>query len=95
MTLLSRRDKTSLSTILLILSVSLATSLTGPAWACRCVPPPPPLDALAEADQVFHGTVVAIAVEEEGFAHFVEFEVHEVWKGSASAELVVLSLIHI
>ena len=30
MTLLSRRDKTSLSTILLILSVSLATSLTGP-----------------------------------------------------------------
>ena len=90
MTLLSRRDKASLSTILLILCASLATISTGAAWACRCIaPPPPPLDALAEADHVFHGTVVAIAVEDEGFEHFVEFEVHEVWKGSARPGLIV------
>ena len=95
MTLLSRRDKTSLSTLLLILCASLATISTGAAWACRCVaPPPPPLEALAEADHVFHGTVVAIAVEDEGFEHFVEFEVHEVWKGSARPGRI-LSLIHI
>ena len=90
MTLLSQRDKASLSTILLILCASLATISTGAAWACRCIaPPPPPLDALAEADHVFHGTVVAIAVEDEGFEHFVEFEVHEVWKGSARPGLIV------
>ena len=90
MTLLSRRDKASLSTLLLILCASLATISTGAAWACRCIaPPPPPLDALAEADHVFHGTVVAIAVEDEGFEHFVEFEVHEVWKGSARPGLIV------
>ena len=90
MTLPSQRDKASLSTILLILCASLATISTGAAWACRCIaPPPPPLDALAEADHVFHGTVVAIAVEDEGFEHFVEFEVHEVWKGSARPGLIV------
>ena len=90
MTLLSRRDKTSLSTALLMLCAALAPSSPATAWACRCIaPPPPPREALAEADHVFHGTVVAIAVENDGFDHLVEFEVHEVWKGSARAELVV------
>ena len=90
MTLFSRRDKASLSAFLLILCASLATISTGAAWACRCIaPPPPPLEALAEADHVFHGTVATIAVEDEGFEHFVEFEVHEVWKGTARPGLIV------
>ena len=75
----------------MILCASLATISTGAAWACRCIaPPPPPLEALAQANHVFHGTAVAITGDgPEAFDLIVEFEVHEVWKGSIEPELMV------
>ena len=53
------------------------------AYACSCAPPPPPAEALAEADAVFHGTVVGMEVPEAGGLPMmkVTLAVHDVWKG--------------
>lgn len=56
------------------------------ARACSCLPPPPPVDALAEADAVFHGRVIRIRWADEtapfGLAAAeVTFEVFDRWKG--------------
>ena len=60
-----------------------------PLSACSCAgPPPPPMEALAQSDHVFHGTVVSIDTSDPT-RHFVRFEPHAVWKGSAEEELEV------
>lgn len=60
-----------------------------PLSACSCAgPPPPPMEALAQSDHVFHGTVVSIDTSDPA-SHFVRFETHAVWKGSAEEELEV------
>ena len=55
------------------------------ALACSCVPPAPPLEALAEADAVFHGRAIRIRwVDSEPFGLAeaeVTFEVYDRWKG--------------
>ena len=60
-----------------------------PLSACSCAgPPPPPMEALAQSDHVFHGTVVSIDTSDPT-SHFVRFETHAVWKGAADEELEV------
>ena len=85
----SRRGRNTLA-LLVLLSASITGAQSSSLHACRCVaPPPPPLEALAEAASVFHGTVVSIAVEDDGFDHLVTLDVHAVWKGTAASELTV------
>ncbi len=50
-----------------------------------CIEPPPLDQAIAEAESVFVGTVVALDFD----ARLATFEVIEVWKGSVGAEAVV------
>ena len=85
----SRRGRNALA-LAVLLSASITGTQSGSLHACRCAgPPPPPLEALADADRVFHGTVVAIALEDKGFDYFVEFESHAAWKGNAASQLTV------
>ncbi|MEE3198394.1 MAG: hypothetical protein VX254_00055, partial [Planctomycetota bacterium] len=46
------------------------------------------MDALAESDHVFHGTVISIDTSDPA-SHFVRFETHAVWKGAEEGELEV------
>ena len=62
-----------------------------PSYACSCVPPDPPREALANSDVVFMGTVVSLREFErdDGLVSSadpttVEFSVGTVWKGTVS-----------
>ena len=59
---------------------------TSHIYACSCVPPKPPLEALARADAVFSGEVVSLKEPRGWWASStdpitVEFRVIAVWKG--------------
>lgn len=62
-----------------------------PIYACSCVPPDPPADALAKSAVVFMGTAVSVREFErdDGLLSSadpttVEFDVKTVWRGSVS-----------
>jgi hypothetical protein len=72
----------------------LMASAPQQAFACSCIPPRPPLEAMADSDAVFAGKVVRI--EEEGGAMIssadpvkVVFEVSQVWKGEEDAAIAL------
>ncbi len=80
-----------------LLTVQLATG-AGRAHACKCGPPPPPLEALDEASAVFSGTVVSFetfSFEAEVRPDFtetfwsVELDVDRVWKGPVASTTFV------
>ena len=62
-----------------------------PSYACSCVPPDSPREALANSAMVFMGTVVSVPVfeDDDGFSVGtdtvrIEFDVHTVWKGTVT-----------
>ncbi|MFN8423768.1 MAG: hypothetical protein U0470_10450 [Anaerolineae bacterium] len=59
------------------------------AVACRCLPPPPPAEALAVADAVVRGAVVALAADEQGIS--ATLRVRTVWKGPTGRRLSIRS----
>jgi len=59
----------------------------GAAFACRCLPPPPPAEALGESDLVFHGFVLAIEPVDE-WSIRVELQVLQTWKGPADQDTI-------
>ena len=62
------------------------------AHACSCLPPPPPLEALAASDAVFLGRVTDILLlpADGSFATLViEISVEEQWKGDAASSMVI------
>ncbi len=64
------------------------------ALACSCAPPIAPAQALAEATQVFVGTVVAVSRPPEGssaFTNSYRFSATEIWKGEAAPVISVAS----
>jgi hypothetical protein len=59
-------------------------------FACSCLPPGPPLAALAEADAVFRGKVVEMERMSEGNRLLrVKIQVTSVWKGAVTTETLV------
>jgi MYXO-CTERM domain-containing protein len=60
------------------------------AWACSCVQPPPPAQALADASRVFEGDVTAVSQPQPGRVA-ATFRVVRAWKGVNEPELVVLT----
>jgi hypothetical protein len=81
---------------IILLSLLLASHFLGsarPGYACSCLPPVPPQDAMSEAAVVFAGQVtnVAPAAGDAGGPQLipVTFEVSQVWKGSADAQMTV------
>jgi len=58
----------------------LVMAVSNSAWACSCVPPPPPKQALAKSAAVFAGKVTD--VKRDGFQLRVTFEVSKAWKGT-------------
>ena len=63
-----------------------------PAWPCSCEPPPPPVEALEQADVVFVGTVTSKELREtepQWLVYFVSLEVSSSWKGLVKEEMVV------
>jgi len=76
---------------MLALSATFAILIAAPspAWACSCAEPPPPTQALDEADAVFLGEIVEtrrVGGEFDGEL-IARVAVEEVWKGEV-AELV-------
>ena len=80
-----------------LLTVQLATG-AGRAHACKCGPPPPPLEALDEASAVFTGAVASFEtysfeaeVESDRTESYwsVELDVDTVWKGSVTSTTFV------
>ena len=62
-----------------------------PSYACSCVPPDPPREALANSSVVFMGTAVSVPAfeDDDGFSEGtdtvrIEFDVQTVWKGTVS-----------
>ena len=80
------RAALSLALLAIWLSASVETG-----YACSCVPPGSPREALAESHSVFRGVVASIATVEREDGSWgtddpvdVEFSVSEVWKGPLS-----------
>ena len=63
------------------------------ASACSCVMPPPPEDALNEADAVFSGEVVEVDENRKllggSYGKTVHFKVDETWKGIDEPEIAI------
>lgn len=59
------------------------------ARACSCEQPPPPQEALANADAVFSGRV--ISVESADTTDLVRLRVQDAWKGVEREEVVIRS----
>ncbi|WP_432357959.1 hypothetical protein [Sporosarcina sp. UB5] len=67
------------------------------ASACSCIMPPPPEDALDQADAVFSGEVVEVIENGKlvgGYGKTVHFKVDEVWKGIDESEAVITTGLH-
>lgn len=69
--------------ILLLVSMIGLWFVVTPAstYACSCAPPGTPLEALAESELVFRGTVTSIGPADEPGVLRVDFDVATVWKG--------------
>ncbi|MCG7344509.1 hypothetical protein MHZ92_10210 [Sporosarcina sp. ACRSL] len=62
------------------------------ASACSCMMPPPPEDAMNEADAVFTGEVVEVIENGKlirGSGKTVHFKVDKAWKGTDDSEMVI------
>ncbi len=75
------------------IALGLASSPNGPVRACSCLPPPPPAEALFEADVVFRGTVTQLQRVPDNRAPLPGFRTIEAtltvattWKGEAATE---------
>ena len=88
--------------LLTILAAALVVLLlhadTSRIYACSCIPPRPPLEALARADAVFAGQVVSISEPKGLFGSWlasstdpvaVEFRVNAVWKGEIYEKIFI------
>jgi HEAT repeat protein len=78
------------------LAVTLVLGAAGPAGACKCIAPPPPLAALGSADGVFSGQVIRRGdplAEQTGVSSLSPidyiFRVEDVWKGDIGDSVVV------
>lgn len=81
-----------LEAVVLGLLLLFTLPLASPASACSCLPPPPPGEALQQAEAVFLGEVVGNRlVEDPGGAsgRQVTFRLLRRWKGPETAEVVV------
>lgn len=81
--------RSSLAALLLFV---LLLSTTDQAFACSCMMPAPPLEAMANSDAVFAGKVVRIDGQEGAMISSADpikvvFEVSRVWKGEQNAAI--------
>lgn len=70
-----------------VLAATLWLATPRCAFACTCVPPEPPVAAMAQADSGFAGRVVT--VEERSNSLAVTIAVATVWKGRNAATITV------
>jgi len=78
-----------LMTILAVLTFGAAVIAHPPgmAYACSCIQPGPPADALDQSEAVFSGTVAEVVPQANGV--LVTFDVNEVWKGPNGPQLTL------
>jgi hypothetical protein len=73
--------------LLLTVAVLLLWGLSRQAYACSCIPPVPPAEALAQAGAVFSGEVLEVA--QDGMHLRVRLQVGTVWKGAGERVVFV------
>ena len=83
--------KTHLYSIFFMVIVATMLYPINKSHACSCIEPPPPLDALAQADAVFSGKVTVIDQNSDDFSIRFQFAVIDVWKGVTTAETQVIT----
>lgn len=81
-------------TILATITFALAVLAHPPgrAFACSCVPSPPPAEAAGQSQAVFSGTVVTVGTQPAGQAGMpvlVTFDLKETWKGPNGPQLTL------
>lgn len=81
---------------IVLVAVAAALFVANPrcAYACSCLPPGPPRDALATSDAVFAGKVVKLSAPLGDAVNSVDpvsvtFEVSQSWKGAPAQTVVV------
>jgi len=79
-----------LAATLLVLSTYIVVRAPS-AFACSCVMPGAPSEALKEAKAVFSGTVTDIDRNFTGYGYKVKFDVEKVWKGISDKTAVVFT----
>lgn len=62
-----------------VVALLLTVLICPEAQACKCLPPPPPLEAMKTAGAVFSGKVLSLQTKDTKV--IVEIEVQEIWKG--------------
>jgi hypothetical protein len=72
-----------------IVSAALIFAIQQTAFACSCVPPPPPVEALEQSDAVFSGKVLKVEQDDSGYGKIVTFRMLESWKGRKSRTVKV------
>ncbi len=80
--------------IVIIISINWLIKAPPAVYACSCMPPAPPQEALAEATAVFAGQVMAVEVSEgpvNSSADPVQatFDVSQVWKGDITKSVTL------
>ena len=88
---MSRVIRTTLAMLLLFVLFALPTDQ---AYACSCMMPAPPLEAMANSDAVFAGKVVRIDTQEGAITSSADpikitFEVSRVWKGEQNSAIAL------
>lgn len=71
----------------LTLAASFVFHPLKPAYACSCVAPPPPQEALGQAQAVFAGTARSVVPAPNGV--LVTFEVEQIWKGPEGGQFTL------
>ena len=72
-----------------VLAALTALTSAGAAYACSCVAPPPPKEALAASDAVFTATVLAIDTTQTN--RQVRVRVESSWKGAKCGEMTIVT----
>ena len=85
--LLQRQHLKPLSLTILLFGLSITIPSTRPAYACSCLQPPAPNQALADARAVFSGKVTNI--QQDRYTLNVTFEVDQQWKGDEAETIVI------
>ena len=88
---MSRIIRSTLAALLLFI---LLGSAPDRAFACSCMTPAPPLEAMANSDAVFAGKVVRIDTQEGAITSSADpikitFEVSRVWKGEQNSAIAL------
>ena len=89
---MDRGERRALTWLSLVLVAIALLALPRGARACSCMMPPPPGEALAQADAVFEARPFSMSNDER--RAYYSFEVDRVWKGAIGSRVEIATALH-